>query len=88
MGLYTGSMASYDSDNDEEQDNANEKKKKRNVDEDSDDSADDNEEDQKGKSATLKAPKISNVTNRQRISTKSKKGGKKKPSKNVKKSKK
>ena len=72
MGLYTGSMSSYDDNQDEIEGEGNQKQnKKRSIDDDSDDNNDVID----GAAAKAKAPKISTITNRTRTV---KKGSKKK----------
>jgi hypothetical protein len=76
MGLYSGSMASYDDNQDDEEGGPTKKSKKRGNDDDSDDNGDGDDV-----GAKLKAPKISTITNRTRTT---KKGTKKKPVKTTK----
>ena len=72
MGLYTGSMSSYDDNQDEiEGEGSQKQNKKRSIDDDSDDNNDVID----GAAAKAKAPKISTITNRTRTV---KKGSKKK----------
>ena len=72
MGLYTGSMSSYDDNQDEiEGEESQKQNKKRSIDDDSDDNNDVID----GAAAKAKAPKISTITNRTRTV---KKGSKKK----------
>lgn len=76
MGLYSGSMASYDDNRDDEEGGSTKKLKKRGNDDDSD-----NDGDGEDAGTKLKAPKISTITNRTRTT---KKGTKKKPVKSQK----
>lgn len=76
MGLYTGSMTSYDDDNDNDVGSSSGQKKikKRGIDDDSGDDGDDKDE-MLPLAGKAKAPKISTITNRTRTA---KKGSKKK----------
>ena len=87
MGVYSGGTGAYDDEEDEEdvgtksgtKKAAATKKRKSKGDDSDDDEADFEEnEDRRGSKGGPKAPKISTITNRKRLSKKATKGGKKK----------